>query len=58
MAEVEFTYKGISISIQCIMNEKMIEICKKYAIKIGKDINNIFFIYNGKQIKEELSFKE
>ena len=60
MAEVEFIYNGISITIICKMNEKMKNICKKF--KEQAHINNnaiIFYAYDGKVgINEELSFEE
>ena len=39
-------------------NEYMKEIFMKYAIKIGKEINNIYFLANGNKINEELKLEE
>ena len=36
----------------------MKDICNKYAIKISKDISEIVFLYNGNQLKEDLTFIE
>ena len=36
----------------------MKDIFKKYESKIGSDITNLFFIYNGNKINEELMFEE
>ena len=61
MSNVEFQYKGINTIIQCNENEKMKEICQRYANKVQLDKNNIFFIYDGKSGKdfnEELTFIE
>ena len=58
MAEVEFSYKGNSYIIQSNINEKMIKICEKLTSKINKDINTIYFLYNGDKIKQELTFIE
>ena len=58
MAEVEFSYKENSYIIQSNINEKMIKICEKLTSKINKDINTIYFLYNGDKIKQELTFIE
>jgi len=58
MAKIEFNFDGILTTIQCDINEKMKDIFKKYTTKIGKNINNIFFLYCGNKINEELTFKE
>jgi hypothetical protein len=48
MNQVVFTYKGKQINIQCDENNKMSDICSKFAKKAGVDKNNIFFCYDGK----------
>ena len=53
-----FIYKGEKAKIQCNPQEKMKDIFKKYESKIGVDITNLFFIYNGNKINEELKFEE
>ena len=61
MVEVEFIYGGIKTIIQCNINEKMNDIYNKYIIKIRKNINDIYFVYDGNKIKEDikdLSFNE
>ena len=58
MAEVIFNYDGNNSSIQCNSNEKMKDIIKRYIIKIGKKKDDIFFLYGGSQINEELTFEE
>ena len=58
---VEFNYNGTKTVIQCKSNEKMKNICKKFANKIQLDINNIYFSYDGKagnEFNEELTFEE
>jgi len=48
---VEFIYNSQrNISIYSQLNEKFEDICKKFALKINKDINKIQFIYSGKYI--------
>ena len=61
MAKVEFIYDNMNTIIQCNINEKMNNIYNKYIIKIGKKIDDIYFVYDGKTIKEnlkDLSFNE
>jgi hypothetical protein len=53
-----FIYKGEKAKIQCNAQEKMKDIFKKYESKIGSDITNLFFIYNGNKINEELMLEE
>ena len=45
-------YNEIKTEIQCNLNDKMIDVYKKYEIKIGKDISKLYFIYNGKIIND------
>ena len=54
MVEVEFIYGGIKTIIQCNINEKMNDIYNKYIIKIRKNINDIYFVYDGHKIKENI----
>ena len=54
MVEVEFIYNGQKTTIQCNINEKLIEIYNKYIIKKGKNLNDIYFVYDGNKIKENI----
>ena len=59
MAEVNFTYEGINTSIQCDIDDKIKDIINKFLIKINKNENiNLYYLYDGTQIKEELTFYE
>ena len=58
MAKVCFEYNGIKTFIQCSKEEKMSNICIKYAVKIQKNINSLYFLYNGIKINNELTFYE
>ena len=58
MVEIEFIYNSKKTVIQCQENEIFKEIIKKYSKKIMKNVDNLFFLYNGLKIKEEYSFKE
>ena len=55
MTEVilDFIYQGSTIKIQCKRNEQMKDIFKRYAIKISKDANDVYFMSNGSKINEE-----
>jgi len=54
--EVLFTYKGNETAIQCKSSEQMKEICKRFAYKIGININSIFFIHDGVKINDQYTF--
>lgn len=56
MSKVIFNYKGEKTIIQCQKEEKLQEICQKFANKIQIDLNEFFFLYNGSQIDKELTF--
>ena len=43
MAEAIFKYNGMDTTIQCKKEEKMKEICEKFSIKMGVDINFLKF---------------
>ena len=58
MALVNFTFEGVKTAIQCLKEDKMKTICAKYALKIDKEINSLYFLYNGNQINNEFSFYE
>ena len=59
MAEVEFIYDGINTIIQCLMDEQMKEIIKKFQIKrMIEDRNDLIFLYDGKMLNMDLSFQD
>ena len=47
MTEVKviFNFEGIESTIQCLVDEKMKDICERYSNKIGKNINSLIFLY-------------
>ena len=51
MTEVKFDYNHIQTIIQCNLNDKIEDVFKKYEIKTGKDISQLYFLYNGNTIK-------
>ena len=59
MAELNFmTTTGDELTLQCSSNEKMKEIFKKYAEKIGKNHRQLIFFFNGAKIDKKLTVKE
>ena len=58
MVEIEFIYNDKKTSIQCQENEILKDIIKRYSTKIMKDVDKLFFLYNGFKINEDYSFKE
>jgi len=58
MFEVTFLYNGENIIIQCNLNDKMKDILKRFEIKLEKDINSLYFLYEGKKLEEELTLEE
>ena len=56
MLKVIFNYKGIETVIQSKMNEIIEEVIKKYKSKI--EINNEYYLYNGKNITKENKIEE
>ena len=57
-AKIIFNFEGIDITIQCSIEDKIKDICQKYATKINSNINSLLFLYGGNQINMELKFKE
>ena len=57
-AKVIFTLDGTNCTIQCTQEDKIKDICNKYATKINDNINILLFLYGGNQMNMELKFKE
>ena len=55
MAEVVFDFCGNTMLILCNYEDEMKEIFKRYITKIGKDVNGLYFMYNGKKINNKNS---
>ena len=53
--EVEFNYEGTIINIQSKTDEKMEDIIKRFLSKIGKQKGELYFLYNGDKLNENLS---
>jgi len=58
MAEAIFYFEGKKIKILCDTHITMKEICQKCSNKIKKDIDKLIFLYNGKQIQQNLLFEQ
>ena len=59
MIEVIFTYEIHNIKMQCNIENKLKEIAKRLKLKIKKENNdNLFFLYEGNKINEELTLKQ
>ena len=54
MSEITFIYKGNEIPIQCSKGEKMKDIMERLSNKINISKNDIYGLYNGKILDEEL----
>ena len=57
-ANAIFTLDGSNYIIQCSKEDKMRDICQKYAIKMNINMNSLIFLYGGSQINFELRFKD
>ena len=59
MAEIKFNFEGINTSIQCDTKDKFKDIIKKFYTKINKEGDaNLYYLYNGTKINENLTFIE
>ena len=58
MSTAEFNFEGVIISILCSENELMEEICKRFAIKAEKELNDLIFLYSGTKINLNLKMSE
>ena len=58
MSKVRFNFKGEETILQCNNDEKMEEICKRYAQIIKQDIDKLIFLYSWNIIDEELKYEE
>ncbi len=58
MSIISFSFNGKETKIQCNAKEKLEDIFKRYAFKIEKDINKIYFVYNGEIINKNVTFSQ
>ena len=57
-AKIIFTLDGVNLTIQCSSEDKIKDICQKFATKVGSNVNSFTFLYGGNQMNMELKFKE
>ena len=57
-AEVEYNYKGKMVTIKCKRDEKLKDVCARYAQQEGLDINKIYWKFGDQDLNEELTFAE
>ena len=57
-ANVIFSFEGIDVKIQCSKEDKMENICQKFAAKINKNMNSLIFLYGGKQLNLDLTYEK
>ncbi len=57
-AQVDFTYNGTVHTIDCTMDEKMKDICQRFAQKVGKEVTVVDFLYLEKALNGDLTFEE
>ena len=58
MANVVFLFNNSELAIQCTKEDKMKDICNRFAIKNDKNINSLIFLYGGSKVNYELTFKQ
>ena len=54
---VIFTFDGRDIEIQCSNDDKMRDVCQKFAVKAETNINSLIFLYGGNQVNMNLSLE-
>ena len=47
-----FYSEGDSITIQCLESDKIDDVFNKYCVKSGKNVNDLKFYYNSKEVKK------
>ena len=57
-AKMIFTLDGVDITIQCSKEDKIKDICQKFANKVQKNINSLLFLCEGNQLNFLLNFKD
>ena len=56
-ANVVFTLDGVDLVIQCLISDKMRDICQRFGMKVEKNINSLVFLYGGSIINLDLTFE-
>ena len=58
MIEAIFNLNGVETLLQCNINDKLLNICNKLVNKISVDINRLYFLYGGLEIRKDLTCVE
>ena len=58
MTTVKFFFNGNETLMKCQKEDKINDICHKFASKIGKDFDSLSFIHGGNNLNLELTFNE
>ena len=58
MEEITINYEGINKSFKCNKNDKMKDIINKFSEENKIDNKDLRFLYNEKEINQELTFNE
>ena len=58
MNKIIFSFDQNLTEIQCNEDDIMENLCSKYANKIQKDLNSLYFLYSGNIIDLKLQFKK
>ena len=56
--KIVFSYNGPNETIECKEVKYMLDIYKRYTMKIQVDLKNLFFLCNGNMINPELQLEE
>ena len=58
LKNINFLYNGQNFCLECHEEKTMELIFKRYISEIGKDIKNLFFLYNGDLVNPEKPISE
>ena len=58
MEQITFSFEGKETTIQCNKNEKMKEICNRYAQQLNREISQISFSSKGNEINENMTIND
>ena len=58
MENIEFIYNGNKTIIQCNLNDKLENICQKFATKVQVNLNELLFLYNGEELNLDLKLNK
>ena len=58
MDKVNFIYKGIENFIHCKKEDILIDVCKKYCLKLKLDLKNLIFMYGGDVLNSDFGLNQ